>query len=65
MKRSGASPTLSVGDDGIGWTGNGRAKGSGLGGKTIAAMSRSLGARLEYHDRPNGTLASITFEGAS
>lgn len=54
--------TLSVADDGIGWTGNGTAKGSGLGGKIIAAMSKSLGAQLEYHDRPIGTLASITFD---
>lgn len=58
--------TLSVADDGVGWTGNGTAKGSGLGGKIIAAMSKRLAARLEYHDRPIGTLAAITFdEGAS
>lgn len=53
---------LSVADDGIGWTGDGTAKGSGLGGKIIAAMSKSLGASLEYHSQPVGTLASITFD---
>lgn len=53
---------LSVADDGIGWTGDGTAKGSGLGSKIIAAMSKSLGSRLEYQTRPIGTLASITFD---
>lgn len=54
--------TLSVADDGIGWTGEGAAKGSGLGAKIIAAMSKSLGSTLEYRSQPIGTLASITFD---
>lgn len=54
--------TLSVADDGIGWAGDGAAKGSGLGTKIIAAMSKGLGSRLEYRSQPSGTLASITFE---
>jgi two-component sensor histidine kinase len=54
--------TLSVADDGVGWTGQGAAKGSGLGAKIIAAMSKSLGSSLEYRSQPVGTLASITFD---
>jgi len=54
--------TLSVADDGIGWTGDGTAKGSGLGAKIIAAMSKSLGSTLEYRSQPIGTLAFITFD---
>lgn len=54
--------TLSVADDGIGWTRDGTAKGSGLGAKIIAAMSKSLGSHLEYRSQPIGTLASITFD---
>lgn len=53
---------LSVADDGIGWTGDGPVKGSGLGAKIIAAMSKSLGSQLEYRNQPIGTLASITFD---
>ncbi|SFC36685.1 Two-component sensor histidine kinase, contains HisKA and HATPase domains [Bosea sp. CRIB-10] len=53
---------LSVADDGVGWTGDGTAKGSGLGAKIIAAMSKSLGSTLEYRSQPIGTLASITFD---
>jgi len=55
--------TLSVADDGVGWTGDGAVRGSGLGSKIISAMSKSLGAPLEYLQQPVGTCASITFAG--
>lgn len=42
--------TLKVLDDGIGWTGTGTVKGTGLGSKIVRAMARSLASELRYED---------------
>jgi two-component sensor histidine kinase len=52
---------LAVEDDGIGWTGEGPAKGSGLGSKIIAAMAKSLGSVVRYEKLPAGTHATLSF----
>ncbi|MBN9455080.1 MAG: response regulator [Bosea sp.] len=42
---------LEVADDGIGWTGTGAIKGTGLGSKIVSAMARSLATELRYEQR--------------
>jgi len=51
LSRDGESATLDVVDDGIGWTGTGTVKGTGLGSKIVRAMAKSLATELRYEDR--------------
>ncbi len=53
--------TIRVEDDGVGWTGSGPAKGTGLGSRIVQAMTKSLHATLTYDAREKGTTARITF----
>lgn len=53
---------LSVADDGVGWTGKGAAKGSGLGTRVINAMAGNLRSELKYEPSARGTHASIEVE---
>ncbi|KPF72273.1 chemotaxis protein CheY [Bosea sp. AAP35] len=46
---------LAVSDDGIGWSGQGPASGTGLGGKIMGAMARGLGTTIDYVPQPRGT----------
>ena len=46
---------LAVEDDGIGWSGDGPIKGSGLGSKIITAMARSLSTAIRYASVKRGT----------
>ncbi|MGX1744635.1 histidine kinase dimerization/phosphoacceptor domain -containing protein [Bosea sp. NPDC055353] len=48
--REGDIVTLKVVDDGIGWTGTGAIKGTGLGSKIVRAMAKSLATELRYAD---------------
>lgn len=57
--------TVSVEDDGVGWTGEGAIKGSGLGSKIVGAMCRTLDATLEWRRRAVGTAAVIRFPPTS
>ncbi|MGF7055357.1 two-component sensor histidine kinase [Bosea sp. OAE752] len=50
LSRNGDKVTLKVVDDGIGWTGTGTVKGTGLGSKIVRAMARSLASELRYED---------------
>jgi len=52
---------IRVEDDGVGWTGTGPSKGTGLGTRIVQAMTKSLQATLTYDHRPQGTTARITF----
>lgn len=50
-----------VEDDGVGWTGAGSTKGTGLGSKILKAMTRTLDARLIYEPTDRGTRVAIVF----
>jgi two-component sensor histidine kinase len=52
---------LSVEDDGIGWSGEGVPKGTGLGSRIVTATARSLGSSLEYLGK-KGCCVSLEFE---
>jgi two-component sensor histidine kinase len=62
MRRDGSQVRLVVEDDGIGWTGNGKPQGTGLGSRIVKAMAASLDACVTYGDGP-GTQVVVTFEG--
>ncbi len=61
----GETVTVSVEDDGVGWSGEGPVKGTGLGSKIVGAMCRTLEATLEWHRRPVGTAVVIRFPAPS
>ncbi|QRM54119.1 histidine kinase dimerization/phosphoacceptor domain -containing protein [Sinorhizobium sp. BG8] len=65
FSRDGEHALLSVEDDGIGWRGEGAAKGTGLGGKIIGAMVASLGATLTYPARERGTRVEMRIATAA
>jgi len=52
---------LAVADDGIGWSGKGPIKGTGLGARIVKAMALSLSAQVDYADRQPGTTVSVSF----
>lgn len=56
---SDGSTILVVADDGVGWSGQGRATGTGLGGKIVGAMARSLGTEIAYAPQSRGTRVTM------
>ena len=52
---------LVVSDDGIGWRGEGSAKGTGLGTRIVRAIAKSLEATVEYGNEPRGTTVRLRF----
>lgn len=50
LSREGDTVTLEVADDGIGWSGTGTIRGTGLGSKIVRAMAKSLATELRYAD---------------
>ena len=50
-----------VEDDGVGWSGVGVARGTGLGSKILKAMTRTLDARIVYEPMERGTRVAIAF----
>lgn len=52
---------LEVEDDGVGWDGQGPAQGSGMGRQILVAMTASLGTRITYPQRRQGTCAVLEF----
>lgn len=52
---------LMVEDDGVGWSGTGPIKGTGLGSRVIKAMAASLQGRLTYANDRGGTCATLSF----
>ncbi|MDF9790869.1 two-component sensor histidine kinase [Methylorubrum extorquens] len=62
MRESPDTPSLAVEDDGIGWTGEGEAKGTGLGSRIIRAMASNLRSVLTYVPGSSGTRAVLSFQ---
>jgi two-component sensor histidine kinase len=52
---------LTVEDDGIGWNGDGPAKGTGLGSRIVKAMADTLGATVQYGGGSQGMRISLQF----
>jgi two-component sensor histidine kinase len=52
--------TVRVEDDGVGWTGQGNIRGSGLGARIVKAMAQNLQAELSYVPVPVGTRAELS-----
>ncbi|WP_019905061.1 response regulator [Methylobacterium sp. 77] len=55
--------TLTVEDDGIGWTGEGQPRGTGLGSRIVRAMATNLRSVLVYRPNGPGTSATLLFQG--
>ena len=53
---------VAVEDDGIGWTGEGQPRGTGLGSRIIRAMATNLRSALVYGGGPIGTRATLSFQ---
>ena len=49
--------TISVEDDGVGWTGTGAVRGTGLGTKVVTAMASQLQTSVTYEPVAKGTRA--------
>lgn len=60
-RQEGNKVSVLVEDDGIGWTGSGTPKGSGLGTRIISAMARGLEGSFKYERGARGTRASLEF----
>lgn len=61
VSRAAETLTLSVEDDGIGWTGEGRPRGTGLGARIIRAMATNLRSQIAYDAGRSGTRAVLCF----
>ena len=53
---------LAVEDDGIGWTGEGTIRGTGLGSRIVRAMAQNLRSELAYVRGRPGTRAVLSFQ---
>ena len=63
LARAGAEGiTLTVEDDGVGWTGEGQPRGTGLGSRIIRAMATNLRSALVYGVDRVGTRATLSFQ---
>jgi two-component sensor histidine kinase len=56
----GGTLTVVVEDDGVGWSGVGEIKGSGLGSRIVRAMAQTAQASVGYDTSQGGTRAVIT-----
>jgi two-component sensor histidine kinase/CheY-like chemotaxis protein len=54
--------TLSVEDDGVGWTGKGTIKGTGAGSGIVNDLAKGLGAEVIYNAEAKGCRAVLEFE---
>ena len=55
--------TLTVEDDGVGWTGEGQPRGTGLGSRIVKAMATNLRSTVVYGSPGPGTRATLCFQG--
>lgn len=60
-RRADGAARLLIEDDGIGWRGDGAARGTGLGTRVVKAMAGSLGAELHYDAPERGTRIRLEF----
>ena len=63
LRRSADRLELAVEDDGVGWTGEGKPRGTGLGSRIVKAMATNLRSALVYSPAERGTRALLSFEG--
>lgn len=61
LVRDGDRAVLSVEDDGIGFAGEGKPRGTGLGSRIVKAMAINLGTNVEYGGRDRGTRVVLRF----
>jgi two-component sensor histidine kinase/CheY-like chemotaxis protein len=64
LRQGDATVRLVVEDDGHGWSGTGKPKGTGLGSRIVRAMAISLDAQVAYGKGP-GTRVEVTFPAGS
>jgi two-component sensor histidine kinase len=60
MSRHDDNVRLVIEDDGVGWSGTGKPRGTGLGTRIVKAMAHSLSAEVTYRGGP-GTSVAVTF----
>jgi two-component sensor histidine kinase len=60
-RKNGTKLSLIVEDDGVGWNGQDKPKGTGLGTRIITAMARGLEGNFRYEAGVRGTRASLDF----
>lgn len=53
---------LSVEDDGIGWSGDGKPQGTGIGSRILSAMAKNIDAKLQYGSAEHGTRVTLEFK---
>lgn len=61
LTADGEAARLVIEDDGVGWTGKGTVKGSGLGTRVVSAMASNLRAQLVYDPDWAGARAILAF----
>jgi two-component sensor histidine kinase/CheY-like chemotaxis protein len=54
--------SLTVEDDGVGWRGEGPAKGTGVGSRIVNALARGLGSTVNYRPVDGGCQVNLEFE---
>ena len=59
IRKTEEGATLTVEDDGVGWDGSGKPRGTGLGTKIVSAMASQLGTTITHGDGKGGTRTSI------